>query len=85
MNKQTVVTDMQQARVIINAVGEPHQSYVVDKLRSLTWNPGETEYECDAQRVIANMEKEYVLAVANVLWIEKYEQIPDYIKAYAMD
>lgn len=74
------VTDIQQARAIIKAVGRPHQHKVSDMLRGLTWNTGSTMYERDAQSIIASMEKEYVLNVANVLWVDKYEQIPKHIR-----
>lgn len=81
--KNTSVTNVQQARAIIKTVGEKHQYNVSDMLRSLTYNPSELKQENDAQKVIDHMEKEYVLNVANVLWVEKYDQIPDYIKNYS--
>ncbi|OMD16258.1 hypothetical protein [Paenibacillus odorifer] len=77
------VTNIQQARAIISAVGEKHQDKVSDKLRSLTYNPSESQYDRDAQKVIDYMEHEYVLGVANVLWIEKYDQIPEHIRNYS--
>lgn len=43
------------------------------------------KYERDAQKVIDNMELEYALNVANVLWSEKYDQIPEYVKNYSQD
>ncbi|WP_340032627.1 hypothetical protein NSQ20_12245 [Paenibacillus sp. FSL K6-1122] len=79
------ITDIQQAIAIIHEVGEKHQAYVIDMLRSLTWDTKELKYERDAQKVIDNMELEYALNVANVLWSEKYDQIPEYVKNYSQD
>lgn len=76
------VTNVQQARAIIKAVGEEHQYYVSDMLRSLTYYTLELKCKREAQKVIEFMEKEYVLNVANVLWANKFDQIPDYIKNY---
>lgn len=80
--KNSSITNIQQARAIIKAVGEKHQYYVSEMLRGLTWNISELSYERDAQEVINYMENEYVLNVANVLWMEKYEQIPNHIKSW---
>lgn len=77
------ITNLQQARAIVEAVGEAHQFKVSDMLRGLTYYRRDTEYERAAQEVINNMEKEYVLNVANELWQEKYDEIPDYIKNYS--
>jgi len=74
------ITDLQQARSIIKSVGGKHQHRVIEELRSLTYNHAQLDYEKDAQKVIRNMEKEYALNVANVLWIDKYDEIPDYLK-----
>lgn len=79
---KTSITNIQQARAIIKVVGEDHQYRVSDMLRGLTYYPSESPYDRDAQKVIDNMEKEYVLNVANVLWVDKYDQIPEYIKNY---
>lgn len=78
---KTAITNVQQAKAIIDVVGERYQIVVSDMLRSLTFD--RSEYDRDAQKVIDNMETEYVLNVANVLWADKYEQIPDYIKNYS--
>jgi len=80
--ERTSITDIQQARAIIEKVGEPHQGRVVDMLRSLTYHEGSTEYDRNAQKIIKNIEHEYVLNVANVLWADKYDDIPQYIKNY---
>lgn len=79
------ITNLQQARAIVKAVGEAHQFEVSDMLRGLTYRRRETKYEQDAQEVINNMEKEYVLNVANELWHEKHDQLPEYIKNYSND
>lgn len=76
------ITDLQQARTIIKEVGEPHQFLVLYMLRSLTYIPSSYDNEIKAQAVIKNIEKEYVLDVANVLWADKYDKIPDWIKNY---
>lgn len=76
------ITDIQQARAIIEKVGEPHQTDVISMLRSLTYYEKPTERERSAQKVIQNMEHEYALNVANVLWANKFEEIPQYIKNY---
>lgn len=81
--EKTTITNIQQARAIIKEVGEKHQHYVSEMLRGLTWDPSELKVERDAQAVISHMEKEYVLQVANVLWADKYDQIPNYIKNYS--
>ncbi|WFA10356.1 hypothetical protein [Tissierella sp. Yu-01] len=75
-----LITDLQQARAIIKEVGEPHQHLVVDMLRSLTYIPRSHENEKKAQAVISHMEKEYSLDVANVLWADKFDEIPEHIK-----
>lgn len=80
---KSVITDIQLGRAVITAVGEKHQSRVVDMLRSLTYYPSESPFDRDAQKVISNIEKEYVLEVANVLWVEKLDEIPEYIKNYS--
>lgn len=77
------ITDIQQARAIIEKVGEPHQAYVIDMLRSLTYDIKSTEVERNAQKVIQAMEHEYALNVANVLWADKFDEIPEYVKDYS--
>jgi hypothetical protein len=74
------ITDIQHARAIINEVGEPHQIRVIDMLRSLTYDHSSDKYEREAQHVIDNMEHEYALNVANVLWADKQESIPSWLK-----
>ncbi|QUI24888.1 hypothetical protein HZI73_22435 [Vallitalea pronyensis] len=74
------ITSLQRARAIIDTVGEPHQALVIYKLRSLTYNSTNNEEHRKAKNVIANMEKEYALNVANVLIKDKFDQIPDYLK-----
>ena len=80
--KQSVVTCVQQAGAIIKTVGAPYQHIVAEKLRGLTYGIARTEVEKQANAVISNMYCEYVLNVANVLIIEKYDQIPQYVKNY---
>ena len=80
--KKTSITDIQQARAIIRTVGERHQTEVIDMLRSLTYHERSTEYERNAQKVIENMEHEYALNIANVLWADKFDEIPQHIKNY---
>jgi hypothetical protein len=77
------ITDVQQARAIVRTVGEPYQAKVIDMLQSLTYDHSSDKYERNAQKVITNMEHEYVLNVANVLWADKFEEIPQYIKGYS--
>ena len=77
------ISDLQQARAIIKEVGEKHQSYVIDMLSSLTYYAKESKHEQQAQAVICGIEKEYALNVANVLFADKYEDIPDYIKKFS--
>ena len=79
---RTSITDIQQARAIIRSVGERYQAEVIDMLRSITYDERSTKFEKDAQKVIRNMEHEYSLNVANVLWADKFEEIPQYIKNY---
>lgn len=76
------ITDIQQARAIITSVGEIYQIKVVSKLRSATWEVTNDENEAKANKVVSNMEHEYVLNVANILWKDKFDDIPDHIKRY---
>lgn len=77
------ITDVQQARTIINAVGEVYQREVIDLLRSAASSgPESTDSEMKAHEIISNMEYGYALSVANVLWAIKFDQIPGYIKNY---
>ena len=76
------VTDIQHARVIIEKLGEPYQYEVVEKLRSLTYYNDTQEHKRKAQKVIDNMLDEYTLNVASVIWSDKYESIPQWIKEY---
>lgn len=76
------ITDIQQGMRIINEVGEPHQSKVIDMLLSLTYYHSEIEIEAKAQKVIDNMNNEYILNTANVLWKDKFEEIPKYLKEW---
>ena len=76
------VTDIQHARVIISKCGEPYQNQVVEMLRILTYNREDTKEGRKAQKVIDNMLDEYTLNVANVIWADKYQSIPQWIKEY---
>lgn len=77
------ITDLQQARAIINKAGEEYQSLVISLLREITYyRHSNDEAYTKAQKVIENMEEEYALNVANVLWEDKFEEIPDYVKTY---
>lgn len=71
------ITDVCQARAIISKVGEPYQEHVYGDLMSLTYYHANFEDERKAQIVIENMEKEYVLNIANQLLADKKELIPD--------
>lgn len=79
------ITDVQQARAIIGKVGKPYQKYVIAKLRSQSANNYSWDEEWKAEQVISNMESEYALNVANVLWKDKFDEIPDYIKAWVSE
>ena len=76
------ITDLQQARAIIEETGETYQKEVINMLGSLTYYHGSEEYEKQAQKVIENMEAEYALNTANVLWKDKFEKIPQYLKTW---
>lgn len=82
MNKNDVITNLQQARAIINTpnIGEHYHRIIIDKLRATFWDMPSGESELKANSVLQNMEKEYVLNVANVLWKDKFDLIPQYIK-----
>lgn len=82
MNINDSITDVQQGMRIINEVGELHQSKVIDMLLSLTYYHSEMECEAMAQKVINNMNNEYILNIANVLWKDKFEEIPQYLKEW---
>lgn len=77
-----LITDTQQGMRIINEVGELHQSKVIEMLLSLTYYHSEMECVAEAQEVIRNMNSEYILNVANVLWKDKFEEIPQYLKEW---
>lgn len=78
------VTDIQQARAIIKTVGEVYQQELISRLQwAATYNLNATKNEIKACKVISNMEGEYALNIANVLWADKHDEIPDYIKNYS--
>lgn len=74
--------DMQDARRIINSVGEKYQKATISMLRSLTYDKESTEAGQKAQEIISNMEKTYAIDVASELWKNKYDEIPEYVKEY---
>jgi len=76
------ITDVEQAKRIIEEVGEVYQSRVLDNLRCLTYKKSECTFEQNAIKVISNMYDEYALNVANVLWKDKFEEIPQYLKEW---
>ena len=76
------ITDTQQGIRIINEVGELYQLKVIEMLLSLTYNNLEIECEAKAQKVIRNMKREYILNIANGLWKDKFEEIPQYLKEW---
>lgn len=80
MTINDLITDVQQGMRIINEVGELHQIKVIDMLIGLTYHWSEIEVERKAQKVIDNMNEEYILNTANVLWKDKFEEIPQYLK-----
>lgn len=75
------ITDLQQARAIIKTVGESYQYKTIDLLRSLTYYPEAGTANQKAQKEISQMEKEYALNLANVLWVDKFDEIPEYLKS----
>lgn len=81
MNINDSITDVQHARAIILKVGEPYQQYVIDKLREVSAN-NVSGAEREAEKIIGYIETEYALNVANVLWKDKYELIPKWVKEY---
>lgn len=83
LEKDDLITDEQQAYCIIAKVGELYQFKVVDKLRATSSaRLNDTDMEKKAKEVISNMCKEYTLNVANVLWKDKFDDIPKYVKEY---
>lgn len=79
-NKIGEITNIQKARVIIDSVGEEYQKLVVDLLRSVTWDGAVDKNTKLAYKVIDNITEEYTLNVANVLWQDKYGELPDSVK-----
>lgn len=77
-----LIVDIQKARAIIKTVGEPHQTEVINELRALTYNNKELDYEKKAQKIIENMADENILNIANVLWKDKYNEIPEHIRNF---
>ena len=82
MDIHNSITDIQQGMRIIKEVGEPHQYKVIDMLIGLTYHGSEIEEERKAQNIIDNMNEEYILNIANVLWKDKFEEIPQYLKEW---
>lgn len=82
MTKDDVITDVQHARVIVNKFGEYYQRYVVDKLQGVSQNNCSDKDERQAEKIIGYMENEYALNVANVLWKDKFDDIPQWIRDY---
>lgn len=76
------ITDIQKARAVIAVVGELYQKAVIDKLRTLTYYEEQNESERKAQKVIQNIEHEYTLNLANILWKDKYDEIPEYVRSW---
>ena len=74
------IVDLQQARAIIQTVGEDYQYKTIDLLRSLTYYPEAGKANQKAQKEISHMEKEYALNLANILWTDKFDEIPEYLK-----
>lgn len=75
------ITDLQQARAIIKEVGKDYQYKTIDLLRSLTYYPKAGEADQKAQKEISQMEEEYALNLANILWVDKFGEIPEYLKS----
>ena len=82
MDIHNSITDIQQGMRIIKEVGEPHQYKVIDMLIGLTYHGSEIGEEIKAQKIIDNMNEEYILNTANVLWKDKFEEIPRYLKEW---
>ena len=78
------ITDIQQARAIIKTVGEPYQQEIISRLQcAASHNPNANKNEIMARKVISNIEGEYALNIANVLWADKFNEIPEYVKNYS--
>lgn len=72
-----MVTEVQLGRAIINAVGEDYQREVASALQSSFCHMC---YTTQATDILSNIEKEYVLNVANILVADKYDELPNYLK-----
>ncbi|WP_300380203.1 hypothetical protein [Clostridium sp.] len=79
-----MVADIQQAIALVHAVGEDHESQILDTLKSLTWDKPENETERRFQEEIDNMMNGFALNTANKLWTECYDKIPEYIKEWRL-
>lgn len=82
MTINDTVTDVQHAREIIGQVGEKYQRLVSNKLREMFYYSSNSEDDKLAKEAISNIEAEYVLNTANVLWKDKFEEIPQWQKDY---
>lgn len=71
------VTNVNQARAIISEIGKPYQEYVYGELMKLFCYNSIVKEKREAQIVIENMEKEYVLNIANALLADKRDLLPD--------
>ena len=76
------VSDVQHARAIINTVGEVYQQIVAGHLQAGMGYCSDLDCERKAQAVLENMGKEYVLNVANALWADKQDAMPQWLKDY---
>ena len=74
------VRDAQHAREIIGQVGDKYQKLVSKKLMEIPLYSSHREDDKLAEEIISIMESEYVLKTANILWEEKFEVIPQWLK-----
>lgn len=77
-----IITNVQLGRAIIGAVGEDYQREIASALQSSFCHHRFTR---EATTVLSNIEKEYVLNLANILVADKYDELPKYLKERVRD
>ena len=82
MANEIVITDIQKARAIIGTVGDSTDNAIMEALRSASCLAEEYDYTKKAMKVVDEIADEHTLKIANRLWSEKFDSMPDWIKEY---
>jgi len=77
MNK---ITNLKQAKLIVEYVGEDYQSKVIEYLDECYFYGTSSESEEQAEVVIKNIALEYAINLANTLYKDKFDELPRYLQ-----